>query len=288
MGCRVDLVDAKFFMNPHAALSISPVQILMSLRNNRALIWQMTKRDVVGRYKGSILGLAWSFLNPLIMLAVYTFVFSVAFKARWNTGSESKTEFALALFIGMIVHGLFSECINRAPSLILGNVSYVKKVVFPLEILPLITMGATLFHALMSLFVWSLFFILVNHTFNWTSLFFPFIFLPLIFFSIGLAWFLASLGVFLRDVGQITVVFTTVLMFMSPVFYPISNLPERYQGILYANPLTFIIEQSRAVLLWGKLPNFWGLAIAILISLCIACLGFAWFQKTRKGFADVL
>lgn len=275
-------------MNPHEPFPTSPVQLVRSLVQNRQLIWQMTKRDVVGRYKGSVLGLAWSFLNPLIMLAVYTFVFSVAFKARWNTGSDSKTEFALALFIGMIVHGLLAECVNRAPGLILGNVSYVKKVVFPLEILPLITMGATLFHSLMSLMVWSLFFILVNHTFNWTALFFPLIFIPLIFFSMGLAWFLASLGVFLRDVGQISVVFTTVLLFMSPVFYPVSNLPERYQNILYANPLTFIIEQSRAVLMWGRLPNFQGLTLSMIISCIVAWLGFAWFQKTRKGFADVL
>jgi len=248
----------------------------------------MAKRDVIGRYKGSVLGLAWSFLNPLIMLAVYTFVFSVAFNARWNTTSDSKAEFALALFIGMIVHGLLAECVNRAPSLILSNVSYVKKVVFPLEILPLITMAATLFHTFMSLFVWSLFFILVNHTFNWTALFFPLVLIPLVFFSMGLSWFLASLGVFLRDIGQITVVFTTILLFVSPVFYPISNLPEKYQVILYMNPLTFIIEESRAVLMWKKMPDFMGLGIAMLCSLIVAWLGFAWFQKTRKGFADVL
>ncbi|MFQ5588326.1 MAG: ABC transporter permease [Nitrospiria bacterium] len=262
--------------------------MIRSLVQNRQLIWQMTKRDVVGRYKGSILGLAWSFFNPLIMLTVYTFVFSVAFKARWQTGSDSKTEFALALFVGMIVHGVLAECVNRAPGLILGNVSYVKKVVFPLEILPLIAMGATLFHTLMSLSVWALFFLLVNHALNWTVIFSPLIFIPLILFSLGLAWFLASLGVFLRDVGQITVVLTTILLFMSPVFYPISNLPVPYQKILYANPLTFIIEQSRAVLMWGKLPNFPGLILALAISCIVAWLGFAWFQKTRKGFADVL
>ena len=158
-------------MNIKKSLSIKPSQIVTSFMTNRQLIWQMTKRDVVGRYKGSVLGLAWSFLNPLIMLVVYTFVFSIVFKARWNTGSDSRTEFALALFIGMIVHGLLAECINRAPTLIVGNVSYVKKVVFPLEILPWVSMGATIFHTLVSLLVWSLFFILVSHTFNWTALF---------------------------------------------------------------------------------------------------------------------
>jgi|TARA_R100001480_G_scaffold15688_2_gene24586 lipopolysaccharide transport system permease protein len=275
-------------MNPYTSVSLSPRQMLKSLVINRRLIYQMAKREVIGRYRGSVLGLAWSFFNPLIMLVVYTFVFSIVFKARWQTGSDSKTEFALALFIGMIVHGLLAECVNRAPSLIVGNVNYVKKVIFPLEVLPWIAMGATLFHTLISLMVWGLFFILVNQTFYWTALLLPLLFVPLILFTMGLTWFLASFGVYLRDVGQITGVFTMVLLFMSPVFYPISNLPERIQPLMYANPLTFIIEQSRAVLMWGQLPNWEGIFISLLISMVVAWMGFAWFQKTRRGFADVL
>ncbi|HBL45867.1 MAG TPA: sugar ABC transporter permease [Planctomycetaceae bacterium] len=262
--------------------------MLKSLMINRRLIYQMAKREVIGRYRGSVLGLAWSFFNPLIMLVVYTFVFSFVFKSRWQTGSDSKTEFALALFIGMIVHGLLAECVNRAPSLIVGNVNYVKKVIFPLEVLPWIAMGATLFHTLISLVVWGLFFVLVNQTFYWTALFLPLLFLPLILITMGLTWFLASFGVYLRDVGQITGVFTMVLLFMSPVFYPISNLPESIQPLMYANPLTFFIEQSRAVLMWGQFPNWGGLLISLLISMVVAWMGFAWFQKTRRGFADVL
>ena len=275
-------------MNPQQSFSISPVEMFNNLIKNRQLILQMTKREVVGRYKGSVLGLTWSFFNPLIMLTVYTFIFSVVFKARWNIGSDSKTEFALALFVGMIAHGLFAECINRAPSLIINNANYVKKVIFPLDTLPWIAMGATIFHTLISLGVWSLIYIAVNQAFQWTAFFLPLIFLPLILFSMGLAWFLSSLGVYLRDISQMTGVFTTVLMFMSPVFYPVSNLPEKYHVFLYANPLTFIIEQARDVLLWGKLPNWQGLAVAMSISLLVAWLGFAWFQKTRRGFADVL
>ena len=275
-------------MNPNAAMPTNPIQMVRSFIKNRPLIWQMTKREVIGRYRGSFLGLAWSFFNPLIMLVVYTFVFSVVFKARWNSGSDSKTEFALALFIGMIVHGLAAESINRAPNLILSNVNYVKKVIFPLEILPWIAMGSAFFHSLISLFVWSLFYVTVNQAFHWTVLFLPLIFLPLIFFSMGLLWFLSSLSVFIRDVGQMTGMFTTVLLFLSPVFYPISRLPENYQTILYANPLTFIIEQARGVMLWGQLPDWQGLGIAFSISLIVAWSGFAWFQKTRRGFADVL
>ena len=275
-------------MNPNAAIATNPIQMVRSFIKNRQLIWQMTKREVIGRYRGSFLGLAWSFFNPLIMLVVYTFVFSVVFKARWDSGSDSKTEFALALFIGMIAHGLAAESINRAPSLILSNVNYVKKVIFPLEILPWIAMGSAFFHSLISLFVWSLFYVTVNQAFHWTVVFLPLIFLPLIFFSMGLLWFLSSLSVFIRDVGQMTGMFTTVLLFLSPVFYPISRLPENYQTILYANPLTFIIEQARGVMLWGQLPDWQGLVIATAISLFVAWSGFAWFQKTRRGFADVL
>lgn len=275
-------------MNPYNSSSMNPIQMIQSLLNHRQLIWQMTKRDVIGRYRGSVLGLMWSFFNPVIMLVVYTFVFSVVFKARWQTGSDSKSEYALAIFIGIIVHGLLAECINKAPGLITGNVSYVKKVVFPLDVLPWIAMGATLFHTSVSLLAWGLCFALVNHTFHWTAVFLPLIFLPLIFYTIGLTWFLASLGVFLRDVGQVTGVITTILMFMSPIFYPITNLPKQFQVFMYANPITFILEQSRDVLMWGKLPNWEGLMISLLISILVACLGFAWFQKTRRGFADVL
>lgn len=262
--------------------------MLRSLVKNYQLIFQMAKRDVIGRYRGSVLGLAWSFFNPLIMLAVYTFVFSVVFSSRWNTASDSKTEFALALFVGMITHGLLAECVGRAPSIILGHVSYVKKVVFPLEILPWVAMLATLFHSFISLGVWALFYLIANQTLHGTVIFIPLIFLPLVLFTMGLAWILAALGVYLRDIGQMTGVFTTILMFLSPVFYSADRLPENFKMAMYLNPLTFIIEQARDVLMWGKMPNWNGLGLAFLISLLVAWLGFVVFQRTRQGFADVL
>lgn len=266
--------------------------MLHSLWHNRMLIVQMSRREVVGRYKGSVMGLLWSFLNPLFMLAVYTFFFAVVFKSRWGAapsgGEESKTLFAVLLFVGMIVHGLFAEVLNRAPSLILGNVNYVKKVVFPLEILPVISMGSALFHSVVSLVVLLLVFVAFNHFLHWTVVFLPFIFLPLIILTLGLAWMLASLGVFVRDVGQTIGLAMTVMMFLSPVFYPITALPERLRPWMLANPLTFIIEQARAVLIWGQMPNWTGLLVYTAVSTVVAWLGFAWFQKTRKGFADVL
>lgn len=275
-------------MNPNAQHNISLYEVLNSFLRNRSLIYQMTKREVVGRYRESILGIAWSFFNPLIMLAVYTVVFSTVFQAKWGIGSESKTEFALVLFIGMIVHGVLAESMNNSPSLMLRNVSYVKKVVFPLEVLPWIVMGSTLFHALISVIVWVLFYVVVNHSFQWTIIFLPIVFLPLVMFSLGVSWMLASLGVYIRDIGQMTGVLTTILLFMSPIFYPASRLPEPYQTIIYLNPLTFVIEQAREVLMWGNVPNWTGMVVAYIVSFLVAWAGFAWFQKTRQGFADVL
>ena len=276
-------------MNPHQRYPASLLDLWRSYWSNQDLIWQMTKRDVIGRYRGSIMGLAWSFFNPVFMLVVYTFVFSVVFKARWGGGGEeSKTDFAIILFVGMIVHGLFAECVNRAPGLIVGNVNYVKRVVFPLEILPFVAMGSTLFHTVVSLAVLLGFYFLLHTQIHWTVVFVPFIFLPLIVATLGLAWVLASLGVFIRDIGQATGILTTILMFLSPVFFPVSALPPRYQLWMHLNPLTFIIEEARNALIWGQLPNWAGWCIYAAISLVLAWIGFWWFQRTRKGFADVI
>jgi len=236
------------------------------------------------------MGLAWSFFNPVFMLAVYTYVFSEIFKSRWGGigNGEGKTLFALILFVGMIVLGLFNEVLNRAPGLILANVNYVKKVVFPIEILPVIAMGAALFHSFISLGVLLAAFWLFNGYLHWTAMLAPLVLLPLVILTLGLAWMLASLGVFLRDVGQTIAIVTTVLMFLSPIFYPLSAVPEGFRLFIMANPLTFIIEQAREVLIWGHLPNWLGLGIYTLAAIAVAWAGYAWFQKTRKGFADVL
>jgi len=277
-------------MNPFARYKISPVEMLAGLVRNRYLILQLTRREVLARYRESMLGLIWALLNPLVMLAVYTFVFSVVFKARWHVGSApgGRWQFALALFIGLIIHTVLAECVNRAPSLILGHANYVKKVVFPLEILPWIQLGASLFHALASLLIWLIFFVFVNHTLHWTIVFLPLIILPLLSFAMGLSWLLAAVGVYLRDISQLTVVFTTILLFMSPVFYPLSNLPVVYQRILYLNPLTPIIVQAREVLMWGRVPDWPELIVVTASSLLVAWVGFVVFQKSRRGFADIM
>lgn len=279
-------------MNPHAVQPTSFAAMVRSLTTHRSLIVQMARREVVGRYRGSILGLAWSFFNPLLMLTVYTFVFSVVFKARWGDAlsgvQESRTDFAILLFAGLIVNTLFSEVLNRAPSLILTNQNFVKRVVFPLEILPVITVCAALFHGLVSLLVLLFAFSIFNGYMHWTALFAPMLFVPLAFLALGLAWILASLGVFLRDVGQTIGLITMLLMFLAPVFYPVNALPAELRPWLMLNPITFIIEQTRSVVVWGKIPNWFGLAIYSTVATSVAWIGYVWFQKTRKGFADVL
>lgn len=248
----------------------------------------LTRREIIGRYRGSVLGMLWSLFNPLLMLAVYTFVFAVVMKARWSDGGDSKSEFALVLFVGLIVFNLFSDCINRAPNLILANVNYVKKIVFPLEILPWVSMLSALFHLLVSLAVWVVFHFWVLGPLKPSALLLPFVLLPLVLMTMGLSWALASLAVYLRDVSQVVGALTTLLMFLSPVFYPMSSLPPAYQRLLALNPLTKVIEQSRAVLIWGRTPSLDSMLVATLIAAAIAWLGFVWFQKTRSGFADVL
>jgi len=275
-------------LNPHAAQPISPGALWRSLWIHRDLIVKMTRREVIGRYRGSVMGLMWSFLNPLFMLLIFTFVFSVVFAARWGTEEESKAQFAVVLFAGLIVHGLFAEILLRAPGVVVGNANYVKRVVFPLEVLPLITLGGALFHTLVSLLILIAAFVLFNGFLHWTVLLAPVVLLPLVVLGVGLAWILASLGVFVRDITQVTGVLATALLFLSPVFFPVSALPDFMQPWMHLNPLTLIIEQVREVLIWGRAPNWYALTVYLAGASTIAWFGFFWFQKTRKGFADVL
>lgn len=276
-------------MKLYQPLPLSPLAILRSLWQHRQLVWQMSKREVLGRYRGSMMGLAWSLFNPIFMLLVYTFVFSVVFETRWGVSTdEGRGAFAVILFAGMVVHGLFAECVNRAPSLILNNTNYVKKVVFPLEILPWATLVSALFHTAISVLVLLLAEWVLMGGIPWTVVLLPLVWLPFIGSIMGVSWLLASLGVYLRDVAQITGLVTTVLLFMSPVFYPLSRLPEKFQTWLLLNPLTFIIEQTRQVVVFGNLPDWGGLLVYGLFAGLLLWLGFVWFQKTRGGFADVL
>ena len=276
-------------MNPHLIRSGSPVTMVRSVVAQRRLIYQLAQRDVSGRYRGSMGGIAWSLITPLLMLGVYTFVFSVVFKARWGIDTdEQKGMFAVIIFVGILVHGVFAECINKSPTLLLSHANYVKRVVFPLELLPVVVLLSALFHLAVSCVVLLATLLFVQGGIPLTALLFPIILLPLLLVILGLTWLLSALGVYVRDIGQFTAILTTVLMFMAPIFYPITALPEHVRPWLYLNPLSFIIEQSRMVLLWGGTPNWIGLIQYLIVGIVVASGGFWTFQKMRRGFADVL
>jgi len=265
-----------------------PRAMFDSLWTHRELVWQLTRREVLGRYRGSLFGVAWAVGNPLLMLAVYTLVFGYIFRARWGVGVDTTGEFALVLFCGLTVFGIFSEVVSRAPALILSNPNYVKKVLFPIDCLPWVLLGAALFHAIASLAVLLLANLVLRGALYWTVVLLPLVLLPLLLFAVGLAWVLASLGVYLRDIGHLVNALVTVLLFLSPVFYPASSLPEPARRLLMLNPLTAVLESSRAVLLWGQSPDWLLLLPCTVAGGVVAWLGWLWFDRTRTGFADVL
>lgn len=271
--------------------SISFSSLLGSFTKHQTLIFQLVKREIISRYRGSFLGILWTIINPILMLVVYTFVFGFVFKVRLDPSVSFENDhfsFALLLFSGLIVYNIFSDCLSRSPGLVLANINYVKKIIFPLDILPWVNLGATLFHAAISLLVFLIALLLIKHSIYWTVIWIPVILTPFLLLTLGISWFLAATGVFVRDIGQFIGLALTMLLFLSPVFYPASALPESIRDYLFLNPLSFIIEQLRAVALYGQLPDWQGLAIYTLIGLIFAQIGFVWFEKTRKGFADVL
>lgn len=276
-------------MNPHAIHSLSPGVALRQLVRHRVLLGQLVWRDVASRYRGSFFGLFWSVLHPLLMLAVYTFVFSVVFQARWEIGEgQPRTVFAVVLFVGLMVHALLGEVLNRAPTMMLAHVNYVKKVVFPLSILPVVVLGSALINLLISMGVLIVAMALLGMHFHPTFIAFPLVVMPMLPMLLGLAWGLSALGVYVRDIGQLTGIITTVLLFLSPIFFPIDALPAAYRPLIELNPLTLIIEESRKVLLWGQWPDWLALGRYALGASVVGWLGFAAFQSLRKGFSDVL
>ncbi len=270
------------------AASSLPVVLLRTPWRQRALVLRLIRRDVVGRYRGSMAGLAWSLLQPLAMLGVFTFVFGELLGMRWGAATESRADFALVLFAGLILHGFFGECLTRAPMLVVGNPNFVKKVVFPLEILPWVTVGTALFHAAASVLAWVLIAALGGRAIPATFAYLPIVLAPLALFALGAAWFLAATSVYLRDVGQATGLLSSALLFLSPVFYSAASVPERYRALLELNPLTIPIEEARRVMLLGEAPDFARLAVHAAAGLAAALAGLWWFQRTRRGFADVL
>lgn len=270
------------------------------LLRHRTLIAQMVRRDVLGRYRGSWLGIGWSFLQPLFMLTIYSLVFGLVFKARWpdaaahgSTGSPEGSlsgglGFSTILFTGLLLHGFMAECLSRATGLITGHSQYVKKLVFPLEILPWMVIGSALLHLGIGMILLFATALLAFGQIPVTALALPIILLPFVIINAGMMWGLAALGVFLRDIGQIIGVLITAALFLSPVFYPRDHLPPLLGKLVYLNPLTLIVEQARNALLWHQWPDMGLWSAYMAISCVIAILGYAFFNRLRRAFADVI
>lgn len=255
---------------------------------HRALVRRLIHREIESRYRGSLLGILWALLTPLLTLAVFTFVFSVVFQARWGTSTGGKGEFALIMFAGLIVFTAFSEALVRSPGLILENSSYVKKVVFPLEVLPWVMVLSSLFQVAISLVILAVFYLAVFGLPPLTILLIPLVWVPLILFSLGVGLLLSALGVYLRDLRSVMPVVSQLLMFLTPLFYPAEALPETYRKLLHINPLTGIVENTRTVLFAGTAPDWTMLGIQTLAGLVFALLGLRLFRYLRTGFADIV
>jgi lipopolysaccharide transport system permease protein len=268
---------------------LSPIGLIKNLWQHQDLIRQFTFREIEGRYKGSLLGILWSVITPLVMLTIYTFVFGIIFRARWHGAKiDNLGQFAMVLFCGLTAYNIFSECITRAAGLVIGCPSYVKKVVFPLEILPVSVLGSALFHASVSFFLlltWGYF---AFGTLPWTLVYLPLVALPLVFLSLGCSWFLAGLGVFVRDINHAVSLVVQIFFFLTPIFYSVQAIPEPYQSLIRWNPLTPILENFRRVLIWKTAPDWREQGTWLILGAAFMLLGYSWFMKARRGFSDVI
>jgi len=270
----------------------NPISFFKNIVRNRELIWTMTKREIKSVYQGSFLGVLWTLILPLMMLLIYTFVFSVVFQAKWSSdgvGQQTpKGEYALILFAGLTAFNVFSTVINRAPGLILAVPNYVKKVIFPLEILPIVVLGAALFTSFINVALILVGSLIIYHSIPISILFLPFAYIPLILLTLGLTWFLSALGVFIRDIGQAIGIIVQIMFFMTPIFYSADSVPKGMNFIILFNPLSAIVDFFRRSLIWNQSFNWSTWGIVTFISLIVAVLGYAWFSATKKGFADVM
>jgi len=264
------------------------MMFIKSLIKNGELCYMLTKREIQSRYKGSFLGVGWATLNPIFMLTVYTIVFSQIFKTRWGSESGNSMVFAVNLFAGLIVFNLFSECFNRAPTLLTTNPNYIKKIRFPIEILGVLTVGSSLFQASISVVILIIAMAASGITLQITIFLLPLIMAPMILAVLGLTWILSILGVYFKDIGQLTPVITSALMFLSPIFYPSSALPEKLAWIGIINPLRVAIEETRKVLITGDYPNIHLLVVCWIISICLCEVTYRLTKAKQSELGDYL
>lgn len=268
--------------------SVMPISMMSNVLNSRALLKQLMVRDFTARYKSGALGLAWTMINPLLMLALYSFVFVAVFQMRWGVNDTSGHNFILLLFTGILVHGLFSEFVTRSPTLIISNPAYVKKVVFPLELIPITPLLSAIVNFSLGMILVLLMQVWVNGEISIYTLLMPLIIAPFVILLLGISFIFSSLGVYFRDLNQISGLISTIAIFASPVLFPMENVPEKYRNLLYLNPITLVVEQLREMVILGQLPNLLHTMIYAAISILIFLLGLVWFKIVKKGFSDVL
>ena len=275
--------------DPNARPSADALAAVRSVWQHRSLLMNLVVHDVRIRYRGSFVGIAWSVLVPLIMLGAYVLVFGLVFTPRWEGAQEGgRFGFAMFVFTGLIVFNLVAETVSRSSSAILENVNYVKKSVFPLEILPISRLGCAVVQAVTSTGVLVLALLASTGRIPASALLAPVVMLPLVIALTGVAWCLAATGVYVRDLGEIVGPALALLMFLSPIFFPVSAVPPSFRWIIEWGPLATPIEQLRRVLIVGRAPDWWQLVIYAGAACAIFAVGFFWFQRTRRGFADVL
>lgn len=270
---------------------LNPLSLARSLHHHRDLIGQLAWRSFTSRYKGSLLGFAWYLITPLVSLAVYTFAFGYLFRSRWSrSGSGGKLEFAITVFCGLVPFTFLSDLLSRAPTFIVSSPNYVKKVVFPLEVICPAEMLAGLGHAAIGFVILILSAAVLLGQFHWTLLLAPLGMLPLVMLALGLGWMLSAMGVFVRDVGPTVTLALNLLMFLTPVFYDQNAdwIPARVRHLLLLNPLATILDTIRRAVLWNQLPRWPHLLIVLAGSAAVMMIGYAGFMKSRKAFSDVI
>ena len=264
-----------------------PNSIFTDFWRHRGLVFELTKREFSGRYRGSFGGNFWSFVQPLFLLTVYTLAFGVILKSRWG-GTGSTADYALMLFAGLIVFNAFSEVLTRASTLITNNPNFVKKVVFPLELLPVVTVATALIHALIGMAVWLLGYAILFGTPKPTAVFFPLILACFVPVLLGLGWLLSAVGVVVKDISQLTSMLNHTLLFLTPIFYSMEAAPPILQNLLLLNPVTFVVEQARLVLFLGQIPSLKGLAVYFVLASVFAGVSLVLFKRLRPTFADLV
>jgi lipopolysaccharide transport system permease protein len=260
-----------------------------SFYRNRYLIYQLTRCEILRRYKESYLGILWSFLTPLLMLSIFTIVFGCIFNGKFTSQvSESRLDFALGLFCGLNVFNFFGECLQRAPLLIVSNPNYVTKTVFPMEVLPLTTVITAFVHWLISMAILLLGLLIFHGAICPTTILIIPLSLPLFLITLGFTWMISSLGVLIRDITALMTPLIAILMYASGIFYSIERVPPQFRWLVEYNPIAVLIEQTRSVILWGH-----GLEPFVFFKLCVLSLiicmgGFSVFMKYKSRFADYL